>query len=113
MNDGKELEEAGKFELDRYLGPPKRPEGHVSFTGALEKHPHNPEKIVLIVDPFSSHLLCYEFNRADIGGLEELPSIATSDGEAVHMYRIWVRKGSIGVQSIPFIVDDIAGKWNR
>ncbi len=113
MTEKNQLKEAEKFEIDRYRGAPKSPEGHVSFTGALEQHPTDAEKIVLIPDPFSAHLTCFEFNRADIGGVEELASLATPEGEAVPVFRLWVRKGSLGVQCIPFIVDDIAGRWRR
>ena len=113
MADSNETSQSDTFEIERYRGMPKRPEGHVSFAGALEQHPHDREKIILVTDPFSAHLTCFEFNRSDIGGVEELPSLATDDGETVPIFRIWVKKGSLGIQCLPFIVDDVAGKWRR
>jgi hypothetical protein len=79
---------------------------HVAFSGAPKKHPYDSEKIILILDPFSSHTLFYEFRIADIAHVEELPQIVAETGESLKMVRIWVKKGSFGVRYEPFVVED-------
>ncbi len=93
------------FEVDTYK-PVDFREKHVSFMGAPEKHPYAVDKIILIHDPFSTSISYYEFDAADVVGVEELPSLVDAEGRSVKMCRIWVRKGSIGVRSTPFIVED-------
>lgn len=107
MTVRKFLENTKKFELEAYKEFPNLLLDHVPFTGTPRKHPYNKEKIILTADPFSTQPLHYEFNIEDIEGVEELPSQVTLEGQSVSMLRIWVRKGSIGVKSIPFIVEDI------
>ena len=80
--------------------------GHVAFSGAPKKHPYDKEKIILILDPFSSHTMFYEFRIADIAHVDELPQMVTSSGESLTMVRIWVKKGSFGVRYEPFVVED-------
>lgn len=100
------LKNAEKFELDTYKKPPDFLERHVSFTGMPEKHPYDPEKIMLIADPLSTNVSYYEFDITDIEGAEELPNLGTIDGKSVRIIRIWVRRGSIGIRSTPFVVED-------
>jgi len=99
------LKHAERFEVDTYK-PRDFRENHVSFMGAPEKHPYADDKIILIQDPFSASISYYEFAEADVAGVEELPNLVSSEGTSVKMCRVWVRKGSIGVRSAPFIVDD-------
>lgn len=99
------LKKAEKFEIDTYKRPPDFIDRHVSFTGMPEKHPYDPEKVVLISDPLSTNISYYEFEIADIEGAEELPSLGTIDGKSIRIIRIWVRKGSIGIRSTPFVVE--------
>ncbi len=113
MTNANQPMETMTFEIDRYRGMPKSPESYVVFAGALDKHPHDRRKVILIPDPFSSYVTFFEFNRADIGGLEELPSLVSREGDTVPIFRVWVKKGSIAVQCLPFIVEDISGRWNR
>ena len=100
------LEHAEKFEVDTYKLSRNFRENHISFTGAPEKHPCADDKIILIPDPFSTNISYYEFASADIAGVEELPNLVTVEGTSVKMCRVWVRKGSIGVRSTPFVVED-------
>lgn len=107
MTVKKLLKETKKFEVEAYKKFPDLLLDHVPFTGAPKKHPYRKDKVVLIADPFSTLTSYYEFNIEDIEGVEELPSLATLEGQAVTMLRVWVRKGSIGVKKIPFVVEDI------
>ena len=100
------LKKAEKFEIDTYKRPPDFIDRHISFTGMPEKHPYDPEKIILISDPLSANISYYEFGITDIEGAEELTSLVTLDGESIRIIRIWVRKGSIGIRSTPFVVED-------
>jgi inorganic pyrophosphatase len=104
------LQESAKFEIEAYK-PPKDHQRlkltHVAFTGSPRRHPYDADKVILIADPYSTNTFYYEFNAEDISYGEEMPSIVSSDGEAVTMVRIWVKKKSIGIRSMPFVVDEI------
>lgn len=105
----KVLDTVDKFEIQPYIKKPghMEKEGHIPFSGSPKKHPYDPDRIILIVDPFAANTFYYEFKIKDIGCAEELANITNIDGESVPMARIWVKKQSIGVQSIPFVVDTI------
>ena len=79
---------------------------NVSFAGSPRKHPYDPEKIILVTDPYSANTFYYEFAKNDITFVEELPSVVDMDGTTLTMIRMWVRKGSIAVRSTPFIAGD-------
>jgi len=109
MDSVKELQEMVKFELQRYKRPATAEslkENHVPFSGSPRKHPFDKEKIILIIDPYSTNPFYYEFNRRDIAYAEELPAVVNFDNETVTMARVWVTKNSIGVRSTPFLVGD-------
>lgn len=102
-------QEVIQFEIQAYKKPKSITnlrKTHVPFSGAPHKHPFASEKVILVVDPYSSNTIYYEFNADDISFVEELPSIANMDGEVVTMARIWVEKRSVGVRSTPFVVED-------
>lgn len=102
-------QEAASLELQAYRRPQDLrtlARGNVSFSGSPRKHPHQPEKIVLIADPCSANTFYYEFAKADITFVEELPSIVDMEGNTITLMRIWIKKGSIAVRSTPFIVGD-------
>jgi inorganic pyrophosphatase len=79
---------------------------NVSFTGSPRQHPFDPDRVVLVADPYSTNTFYYEFLKADISCAEELPSVVDLDGKAITMLRIWIKKGSVAVRSTPFIVGD-------
>jgi inorganic pyrophosphatase len=79
---------------------------NVSFSGSPRKHPYDPEKIILVADPYSTNTFYYEFAKNDISYVEELPSLVDMDGTTLTMIRMWVRKGSIAVRCTPFIAGD-------
>jgi inorganic pyrophosphatase len=93
-------------ELVKYSTFADYSKGHVAFSGAPKKHPYDKEKIILILDPWSSHTMFYEFRIADIAHVDELPQMVTASGESLTMVRIWVKKGSFGVRYEPFVVED-------
>ena len=107
MSIKKFLEKTKKFEIETYKKFPELLLDHVPFTGSPQKHPYEKEKIILIADPFSTDTFYYEFKIEDIEGAEELPSIVTLEGDTVSMFRLWVRKGRLGLKVIPFIIEDI------
>ncbi len=103
------LQELPKFEIQAYKAPhdvKSLSQTHVSFTGTPRKHPYDPQKVILVADPYSAHTFYYEFEKADISYLQELPSVVTAEGETCTMVRLWVRKMSIAVRCTPFVVAD-------
>ncbi len=96
-----------RFEIQAYQRPSDEKrlrDTHIAFSGAPQKHPTNPQKIILVVDPYSDSTFYYEFNTPDISYVEELANIVTMDGEVIPMARIWVKKKSIAIRSTPFVV---------
>jgi len=113
MPETRYLKEAEKFEIQAY----KRPKDskalrktHVPFSGSPKRHPYDPDKVILVADPYSTQNIYYEFNKVDISYVEELPSIVNLEGETITMVRIWMKKMSVGVRCLPFIVEDTAEK---
>ena len=102
-------QEAEKFQIQAYKKPKDirlMRKTHVAFSGSPKKHPYDPDRIILVADPFSTNNLFYEFNKEDISYVEELTSLVTQDGETSPMVRIWVKKMSVGIRCTPFIVED-------
>ena len=98
-----------RFEIQAY----ERPKGvenlrkaYVPFSGTPRTHPHNPKKIVLIADPYSTSSMFYEFKTDDVAFVEELPNIVNMEGEVVTMMRLWIKKKSIAVRCTPFVVEE-------
>ncbi len=109
MDSAKNLKEIKKFELQRYQRPiavESLRENHVAFSGSPRKHPYDKEKVIIVIDPYSTNPFYYEFNRGDIAFVEELPNIVSLDNETISMVRVWVVKNSVGVRATPFIVGD-------
>jgi len=105
-----DLQESVEFELQRYKHPAtieRIKDDHVAFSGSPRKHPYDDEKVILVIDPYSSNPFYYEFNRNDIAYVEELPNVVNLDNETLTMVRVWVTKNSIGVRSTPFLVGHI------
>ena len=102
------LQKTERLEIEKYKAPKDRLaiiRTHVPFSGALQKHPHEPKKLILVLDPYSTHITYLEFNQKDVHYLERLPSISNLEGETVNITRIWVKKGSVAVRHTPFLVD--------
>ena len=103
------LQKAVRFEIQAYRPPRKKKDlktSHVAYSGAPYKHPYDSERMLLVVDPYSSNTFYYEFNTRDIAYAEEISTIVNLDEETVSIVRIWVRKKSIGIRCSPFLVGD-------
>lgn len=97
-----------RFEIQAYTKAGKADrENYLPFSGSPRKHPYEPDRIILVADPFSPATFYYEFRIADIGCAEELPNMTNMAGESVPMARIWVKKKSVGIRSTPFLVAEI------
>ena len=100
------------FEIRKYHKPYRLEdliEGHVCFSGSPIKHPYDDSKVVLVSDPYSSAPFYYEFSLEDIGHVEELPHIVRADGESIAMARMWIKRGSVALRCLPFVVEEIKG----
>ncbi|MBU0681881.1 MAG: inorganic pyrophosphatase Ppa [Proteobacteria bacterium] len=98
-----------EFALQAYSKPKNKTqlrETHVAFTGTPQMHYHDPDKVILVTDPFSSNTFYYEFLAKDISFVEEVGTTVNMEGEALPMMRLWVKKRSIGIRSTPFVVED-------
>jgi hypothetical protein len=103
------LQETKKFEIQAYEKPKDwqmLKDSHVSFSGTPRKHPYDPDKVILIADPYSTNTFYYEFRADDIAYVAELPSMVSLEGESITMVRLWIKKMSIGVRCTPFIVQE-------
>ena len=103
------LQETKKFEIQTYEKPKDFSmlrDSHIAFSGAPRKHPYDPDKVILIVDPYSTNTFYYEFRADDIAYVEELPSMVNLEGKSITMVRLWIKKISIGVRCTPFIVQE-------
>ncbi|MBL0712887.1 MAG: inorganic pyrophosphatase Ppa [Desulfosarcina sp.] len=101
------LQKAGKFEVQKYHPPADRRQltkNHIAYSGSPFKHPNDPDRVILIADPFSQNTFYYEFGLEDITFAEDLPSISSLEDESLNMVRLWVRKGSLAVRCTPFRV---------
>ncbi len=102
-------QEIKRFEIEAYKKPRSLKElrkTHVSFSGSAVQHPYDAKKIILIIDPYSTHTSYYEFKSRDISFVEELPSIVDLEGKTVPMARIWVKKMSVGMHCSLFSVGE-------
>ena len=103
-------QEIKRFEVQAYERPKNLKNlarTHVAFSGSPRKHPYDPGKVILVVDPYSSNTFYYEFKAKDITFVEELPSIVDREGEVVTIVRAWVKKMAVGIRCAPFLVEDI------
>ncbi|MBF0118826.1 MAG: inorganic pyrophosphatase Ppa [Desulfobacterales bacterium] len=104
------LQQNNNFEIQSYKRPPNLKilkETHIAFSGSPQKHPYDPEKIILVAEPYSKNTFYYEFKTDDISYVEELPNLVNVEGEVVTMARFWIKKMSVGVRCIPFLIEDI------
>jgi len=109
MTPSNELQHARKFEIQAYERPKNvnvLKGSHVAFTGSPQKHPYDPDRVILIVDPYSTNTFYYEFRTSDISYVEELPSIVNLAGKSIAIVRLWIKKMSVGVHCTPFVVQD-------
>ncbi|RJQ83705.1 MAG: inorganic pyrophosphatase Ppa [Desulfobacteraceae bacterium] len=103
------IKETKNFEIEAFRRPSNidlLKKTHVAFSGAPRKHWHDPSKVVLVVDPFSRATFYYEFRIQDIDFIQEHPNLVNPENEIIPMVRIWVKKRSLAVRCIPFIVDE-------
>ncbi len=84
---------------------------HVAFSGTPQKHPSDLDKVVLVIDPYSSNVSYYEFLTRDISFVEDLTNMVDAAGNVIPFMRIWVKKESIGIRSTPFVVADTIRAW--
>ena len=110
MSDTLPVKEYDTLEITKFKRPKdieSLKKNHVAFTGSPRKHPYDAHKVVLVSDPYSGNNHYYEFQINDIAFVEELANLSTMEEEIIPMVRIWVRKNSVAVRCIPFLVADL------
>lgn len=101
------LQKAEKFEIEKYKAPKdigSLSKTHAPFSGSPQKHPLDPNQVIVVPDPYNPSSPYLEFSKQDIAFVEKLANIVNLDGETVTMARIWVKQGSVAVQCTPFQV---------
>lgn len=98
------LNRSERFEIEPYKSPKASSIDCVQFTGAPRKHPYNPKRVILIMEPFCDEVCYLEFKVNNIIRMEEMPNLVRSDGNMLPMARIWVKRGTIAIRSVPFVV---------
>jgi len=103
------LEEEPLFDLVRYASG--TPQDAVAFVGTLRKHPYDRDKCLLLANPSAAAAAratpsILEFRKTDILGMEDLPSPVDEAGHSRQIYKLWVRRGSLGLRYEPFEVDE-------
>ena len=104
------LQKAGKFEIEKYKAPKdvrSLSRTHVPYTGSPQKHPLDPDRIILLPDPYNEKSPYLEISKNDITHVEKLANIVNLEGATVCMARLWVKKGSIAIQCTPFKVTSL------
>lgn len=98
-----------KFSIQVYKRPVDEErlyETHIAFSGSPQRHFFDPDKVIIVTDPFSRNTSYFEFLTADIAYVEELSTSVDIAGHAIPMVRVWVQKGSVAIRSTPFVVAD-------
>ncbi|MFC1524219.1 inorganic pyrophosphatase Ppa [Thermodesulfobacteriota bacterium] len=106
MTITKLLQKAEPLDIETFERPENLRKTHVPFSGAPRKHPKDEDKVILIIDPYSGASSYYEFMVKDISFVEEIANIVNLDGATVILYRVWVKKQSVGLHCSPFIVEE-------
>ncbi len=106
MSALKYLDTLPLFEITKYKSKVDYTKKAISFTGSPRKHPYDQEKLLLVSNPFTSDTVFFEFRIEDVLHYDDLPGIATDNGENLLMVRLWINKGSLGLKYEPFEVDD-------
>ncbi|MBR9987261.1 MAG: inorganic pyrophosphatase Ppa [Desulfosarcina sp.] len=107
MTANTSLQKADKLEIEKYKVPKdirSLLKTHVPYTGSPQKHPLDPDRIILLPDPYNEKSPYLEFSKKDVTQVEKLANIVNLEGSTVSMVRIWVKKGSIAIQCTPFKV---------
>ncbi len=108
MTDSKSLIKLQLFEITHFqeeVDVFKLQKTHIPYSGSPVKHPHDKQKIILVIDPYSGNSSYYEFKKSDIAHIEELQSAVNPKGDTCVMVRLWIKKGCIGIKCTPFIVE--------
>ena len=103
----------GRLEITKYSRRSSLAKDNVPFTGVPRKHPYDAQKLLLIVDPFSTHAVFYEFRLRDVSQVDEMPNLVNESGESAQMARVWVKKAAWALRYEPFRVEDTAGYLRR
>lgn len=75
------------------------------YLGSPRRHPSDDSRIVLVTRILEGQRNFLEFKKADIVRVEEAQTVSSQDGEAIALFRVWVRLGSLGIELRPFRVE--------
>jgi len=106
------LDSVPPFELQPYFSEDSFSQNHIPFVGVPNRHKERTDKMVLVTELGTGLTAFCEFFINDIDRIENIETMIASQGNALPVVRIWVRKGAHAVKYEPFIVSDIVNSSN-
>lgn len=103
---------ASERQLSKYSDPNRLNNEGIPFIGQPKKHPTDPGKIFIRTDPLAKQGHLLEFNTSDVIFAEEMNTITGSQGTAINIHKVWVRKGAIGIKLEAFSVMDFSNAYD-
>lgn len=97
------LEISDKFDIKKYECEDLS-QTHSGFEGTPRKHPYDKSRVLIVTNPFDESQLFYEFPIKSIDFIEDIETITSEDGRSAPILRFWIKKGTMGIKSEPFIV---------
>lgn len=99
----KEIIARSKYEV-KVINDKENFSEHKTFTGTPKKSSYDPAKIILVSNPFSKNEKYFEFPINSINHVEEIGTISSEKGQNAIQVKIWVKIGTLAIESKPFIV---------
>ncbi len=93
-----------KHALEKYSNKNRLLNEAFPYIGHPKQSASEPDKIFLRLDPLSDSGALLEFKTADVLFAENVETVANKDGETFQIFKIWIRKGSVGIKLEQFIV---------
>ncbi|WP_052078278.1 hypothetical protein [Spirochaeta lutea] len=78
----------------------------VAYHGSPRRHPTDETRVLLICDLLSPQKRIYEFKKSDILHVDQAEQISLENGDILSLVTLWIRKGSRGIELLPFEVKD-------
>jgi hypothetical protein len=78
----------------------------VAYHGSPRRHPTDDRRVLLICNLLQTNKRIYEFNKEDILHVDREEQISLESGESVSLVTLWIKKGSKGIELLPFTIGE-------